>query len=161
MITIRRYDIWCVLLSSVHCLHFLSANRPRIQTARLLFKIDPSIVDSYLQHFIGTIPSPTKHSLAVCENYASRAIELSDVVDIDGANYAKRVVAFLHAIQTPREDENKGRLPANQRDPAAEKQAGWGTGARAVLESAVELVLTRLRDGENSRKKFCQAPNTG
>ncbi|KAG8914484.1 hypothetical protein FRC02_004974 [Tulasnella sp. 418] len=135
---------------------FLESNDPtiRILTTRLLVKIDPAIIEAYLSQYISTIPSPLHHALAVCENYAIRALEISGLVDDEGASYANRMTEILNVIQTPRIGNGKDSIDsvhASPKDPVQEEAAkatGWGAGVKAILEGAVEMVLDRLRVGE-------------
>ncbi|KAG8908834.1 hypothetical protein FRB99_003072 [Tulasnella sp. 403] len=128
----------------------LDSNDPtiRLMTSRLLHRVDPNILEVYLTRYIASIPCPTKHSLAVCESYASRALEVSGILDEEGPAYANRILQLLQAIQTPHQGEAPDSKVKSNHDPVASdaaKQAGWGAGVKSVLESVVEVILDRLR----------------
>jgi hypothetical protein len=114
----------------------------------VLLLVDPNILESYLHQLLSSIPSLLSHSLARCEHYASKGLEISGVLDKEGSMYSSRVIEIMEAVQTVSEGKKK----VVHRDDIhlqAAKEAGWGDGAKAVLEGSVEVVLDRLRLGQH------------
>ncbi|KAG8879392.1 hypothetical protein FRB97_001663 [Tulasnella sp. 331] len=131
----------------------------RVMTIRLLNRVDPGILMAYLDQFIASIPSPSEHTLAKCEHYASRAVELSRQLDADdGAAFSSRVVTTLVAVQYPREVLEEDKVKRDTAYLDAAKRAGLGAGVKAVLEEAAEIVLGHLREeSQDFRASFTEA----
>jgi hypothetical protein len=104
-------------------------------------------MQQYLQHYIESIPSPALHSLAVCESYAARALELLPLLNPSGEFYAEQLFMTLDVVQRPRKDKGN-REKSDPIHRKAAKEAGWGAGVTAVLEPVVETVLSYVRSCE-------------
>ncbi|KAG8919057.1 hypothetical protein FRC01_001497, partial [Tulasnella sp. 417] len=135
---------------------FLDASDMTIRkmTTQLLYRVDPAILEAWFTQFIESIPSPTSTTLATCEVYASRALEVSTVLDADnGKAFASRLRSVLQAVQVPR----KGAVGKDSPKRGRAHGEGSGGGVDAVLESVVEPVLDRLRGSTDEfRRTFVE-----
>ncbi|KIO30469.1 hypothetical protein M407DRAFT_20526 [Tulasnella calospora MUT 4182] len=126
----------------------------RRMTIQLLYRVDPAILEAWFSRFIESTPSPTSTTLATCEVYASRALEVSTVLDAEnGEAFASRLKVVLQAVQVPHKDAAGKDSPRRGRA----HDEGSGAGVNAVLESVVEPVLDRLRESTDEfRKTFVE-----
>ncbi|KAG8944909.1 hypothetical protein FRC04_001349 [Tulasnella sp. 424] len=127
----------------------------RKMTIQLLHRVEPAILEAWFTRFIDSVPSPTSTTLATCEVYASRALEVSTVLDAEsGEAFANRLKAILQAVQVPHKDA----AGTGKGSPERGRVHGEGSGAgvNAVLESVVEPVLDRLRECQYSSVVFRQ-----
>ncbi|KAG8957276.1 hypothetical protein FRC00_004218 [Tulasnella sp. 408] len=126
----------------------------RRMTIQLLHRVEPAILEAWFTQFIESAPSPTSTTLATCEVYASRALEVSTVLDAEnGEAFASRLKVVLQAVQVPHKDESGRDSPARGRVHGE----GSGGSVGAVLESVVEPVLDRLRGSTDEfRKTFVE-----
>ncbi|KAG8920145.1 hypothetical protein FRC01_000900 [Tulasnella sp. 417] len=135
---------------------FLDASDMTIRrmTIQLLNRVDPAILEAWFAQFIESIPSSTSTTLATCEVYASRALEVSTVLDAeDGEAFASRLRLVLQAVQVPR----KGAVGKDSPKRGRAHGEGSGGGVDAVLESVVEPVLDRLRGSTDEfRRTFVE-----
>ncbi|KAG8997513.1 hypothetical protein FRB94_007638 [Tulasnella sp. JGI-2019a] len=140
---------------------FLASNDStiRVMTIRLLNRVDPTILIAYLDQYIANIPGPVRHTLAKCEHYASRALEIAQQLDVnDGVAFSGRVVTTLAAVQCPRDVSQEEQARRDTAYLEAALRAGLGAGVKAVLEEAAEMVLSHLRDAsEDFRSSFTEA----
>ncbi|KAG8993173.1 hypothetical protein FRB90_000754, partial [Tulasnella sp. 427] len=132
---------------------FLDGNDPTIRrmTIQLLNRVDPAILEAWFARFIDSVPSPTSSTLGVCELYASRALEVTTVLDSgNGEAFATQLKTILQAVQVP----HKGATEKDSPGRGRVQTEGLGGGVNAVLESVVEPVLDRLRESTDEFRKI-------
>lgn len=140
------------------------------QTIRILSIADPSpagLVHQYRQEILTKLSSmPTSASPALDHELRNelvcRALEISDIVSQDGGAYCKSVIEVLSRTEQGSTKATATLSPTLSSKSGASnstRRSNKGRGRGGVIENAVEMILTRVRNGEFGPDPFTLIPN--
>lgn len=123
------------------------------QTLRTLFLADPSgsMIQQYLDSLLQPLSAPSPgQSPAYAQTLVCRSLEAGDILSAtDGGKYSEFVTNILGAGATPQDDAiSSPALSSRSISGHSGTKESAKTSRTGVLEGAVEMVLSKLRNGK-------------